>query len=267
MAETYFPILPGNIINRGGAYPLPNPDFKANKRGSGDPRDRNQQAWLTIPGYQFVRKVGYARITDDPGTEFDVVLPSTNTEQATDKHIADVKGLFVPEGAMLYRIGVRVEPKSRMPGTHSAGPRGAAPPAPEDSGLVGTPDHMLVFGSALPAAAGPGLITDTAAHTDANATLCELKFGADGRLLVPPAGIGQVTQNSPWDTTSQPTTADMSFKLYAADATGAGPGDPVSSDFLGGVFITCEVTYMVSEAALGVDELRLPGVGYSGVVG
>lgn len=268
MAETYSSLLPGNIINKSVGYPLPNASFTTNKRVSGDPRDRQQGAWLTIPGWQFVRKIGYVHINDQPGAvDFDVIVPSPNTEPARDKHIADVRGLFVPSGAMFYRLGLRVEKKSRQPGTYSSGPRGAVPPGPEDAGLVGTATDLLVLGDAIPAAGAAGNVKATSAHTDSSAGTCGLKFDASGRITVPATGLSEVVTNNPWDGTAQPTTTDLTLKLFSVDTTGAAAGSAVTSDFLGGVYIVCEVAYMVKEEAVGLDEVHLPGALYSGQIG
>jgi hypothetical protein len=265
MSETYAPILPGNWVTHINSYALPNPDFAKNKRTTGDPRDRNQQGILFMPGWIAVRKVAYANITETAGKEFDLIVPSPDT-RSSDKPRADIKGLLIPAGAIPYRLGLRVEPISAQPGYYSSGPLGAVPDMPKDAGLVGTADHGLALAEAVPAAAAAGAITATSATTStlvaAGAGQNPLRFGADKRMLA-----GSVLTQTNFGDAPVVTTADLIIKLFSVDDTGAAAGDDVASDLLGGVNIVAEVCYLVKEAVAGLDEAHLPGMRYAGYTG
>lgn len=253
MAETYSKILPGNWTVPLSAYPLPNAGT-----GRGVASGRRQQSALFMPGWKAIHKVGYAFVDDAGAAEFDIILPSPDT-RPDDKPRADVKGLYVPTGAHLYRVGLRVPGVSEQPGYYSSGPRGVLPDAPEDAGLVGTATDMLAVGSALPASQAGGSITPTAAHTSTLAA-CKTIFGADKRLKE----AQEYVCVNPWDGTAGPTTADLTFKLFVLDTTGAAAGDPIKSDLLGGVYLIAEVCYLVPDDVEGFQALKISGASFGG---
>jgi len=264
MAETYSKILPGNFTVPLSAYALPNAAFTGPK---GDPKNRHQQAVLVMPGILAVHKVGVAHITDGGGTDFDVIVPSPDTEQSPHKARADIQGLFVPTGAVLTRVGLRITGASEQPGYYSSGRRGVDPvfdkttglALPEDSGLVGTAGDALILATAG-TATGAGAITATAAHT--SDTTC--KLGTDGRIF---SHEESVNANPLLGGTATVTTADLTFKLFNTDAAG-GPGTGIKSDILGGVYVIAEVVYLIADRVAGMgDGIKLSGGEYSGFGG
>jgi hypothetical protein len=264
MAESYKAIYPGNWVTHLNAYPLPNPDFKTNKRNSGDPRDRQQQAVLFMPGWLAVRKVAHAFVDAGGNTSFDLVVGSPDL-RPDDKPRADVKGLLIPSGAVVYRAGFRVPPITHQPGYYSSGDRGVIPGGNKASGLSGTAGDQLVLASATPAAKAVGSIaaaaittsTDTASATDASSVV----VAADGTIT---AG-SQLVQTT-WDKPVA-TTADLTLKLYSVAAGGTAAGSAIKSTLLGGVNLVVEVCYLVKEGVVDLDAVHLPGAQYAGYGG
>lgn len=256
MAETYKKIFPGNWVERLSAYPLPNADFKKNNRPVGDPRDRQQQGVLYMPGAVAVHKVGVAHIQGAvpavPGTGagitgYDITLPSIDA-RGDDKPRADIKGLIVPQGAYIYRIGFRIPRLGNQPGYYSSGAKD--PVANEGSGLKANAGAKIWLeakaGGATAVPADSGAITAGAAHTGAISVGANGEFPADSfsnSLLTPLA-----------------TTGDLEFKLYA-DKGGLG------SSFLGGIYVVAEVCYIVEDEVADLESVVLPGARYSGFTG
>lgn len=269
MAETYAPIFPGNWSMPANAYALPNALFKANKRPRGDYRDRNQQAVLFMPGWQAVHKVAYTLIDGATAdTALDLLVPSPHTRTG-DKPLADIEGLVVPQGALLYRVGLQVPPISAQPGFFTQGPSGRVqtPPGPdgridEDGGLIGVNNHGIVLASAPPTVVGPGVISENAASTGSGPTN-PLRFGADGRIR---SGSAHVTTGFGADAPVA-VANDMMFRIYSSDASGAAPGAAFAADMLGGVYLVAEVCYLVPAATAGLDVLPLPGARFAGFNG
>ncbi len=253
MAETYHKILPGNWTVPLSAYPLP-----AAKTKPGAADGRQQQSVLFMPGFKAVHKVAYAFIDDTGGTSFDLILPSPDT-RPDDKPRADVKGLFIPKGVFLYRVGLRAPGVELQPGYYSSGARGTNPfnATGRDSGLTGTATDRLVLSSATPVASA-GTITATKAQTASQAT-CNLIFGADGRLKANQESVTQEFKNF------AATTADLTLKVFSIDNTGAAAGGTVKADLLGGVYLVAEACYLVPDDVADIaDGLKLPGARYSG---
>jgi hypothetical protein len=269
MSETYAPLFPGNWTITANAYPLPNEAFKRNNRPPGDPRDRNQQSILFMPGWQAVHKVGIVLIDGQSGlTALNMKIPSPHT-RPDDKPLADVTALTAPQGALLYRIGLRVPPVSEQPGFYTSGPAGRVPsvlgptgPA-IDSGLKGTPTNMLVLASAPVTAAAAGSISGTFATTGSEPTN-PLTFGGDGRLL---SGAVHVTEGLGGPSPLEPLANDLTFRIYSVNAAGAAPGSAFEADLLGGVYLVAEVCYLVPAAVAGLDVVPLPGAQFAGYNG
>lgn len=256
MAETYKKIFPGNWVERLSAYPLPNADFRKNNRPVGDPHDRQQQGALYMPGAVAVHKVGFVRIEGAvpaaPGsgagiTGYDVTIPSIDA-RGDDKPRADIKGLIVPQGAYLYRIGFRIPRLGNQPGYYSSGAKD--PVAGEGSGLKANAGAKIWLeakaGGATAVPADSGAITAAAAHTGAISVGASGEFPADSfanSLLTPVA-----------------TTGELELKLYA-DKGGLG------SSFLGGIYVVAEVCYLVEDEVADLESVVLPGARYSGFTG
>lgn len=268
MPEVYSPVLAGNWVTKSpGSYALPGPDFVKNKRVIGDPRDRDHPGVIFMPGWVAVRKIGFINLAEAAGTDYDVIVPSPDTRRS-DKPRADIRGLYVPAGARLYRLGLRVPPINEQPGYYSSGYRGVTPDAVLASGLEGAAGVGLALGSAPPSAAAAGALTATAASTStaiaAGPTQNKLRAGADKSV---PAGtsLTQLALGA-----GILTTAEMTIKLFCVDATGAAlaaPADAIMSTFLGGINVVAEVCYYVQEEVAGLSDTMLPGAQYSGYGG
>lgn len=256
MAETYKKIYPGNWVERISAYPLPNADFKKNNRPSGDPHDRQQQGVLYMPGAVAVHKVAYLHVEGAvpaaPGTGAGVtgygLTICSPDARADDKPRADISGLIVPQGAYIYRCGLRIPRLGAQPGYYSSGAKD--PVAGEASGLKGNASAQLWLeakaGGATTVPADSGAITGAGAHTGT------LKADANG-VFTP----GEFKNNL---LTPVLTTAELEFKLYA-DKNGLG------STFLGGIYLIAEVCYLVEDAVADLESLVLSGAKYSGYTG
>jgi hypothetical protein len=263
MPETYHKILPGNHTMPLSAYALPNPSFDKKTQQRGDPKNRFQQSLLVMPGVLAVHKCGYAFI-EGVGTEWDIIVPSPQTENSPDKELPDIKGLFVPSGAVLTRVGLRITGKHEQPGYYTAGKRGVAPAsdpatglaAPEDAGLVGTAGEGLMV-SSDPALTGAGAITASGAYT--SDTSCVV--GPDGRLT---SHEESVDASPLFGGTATVTSADLTLKLY--NTVAGGPGNGITADLLGGVYVLAEVVYLVPDRVCGFGDgsIKLPGAKYSG---
>ncbi len=252
MAETYKKLFPGNWVNRLNAHALPNPSFAANKRPVGDPQDRCHQAVLFMPGWMAVRKVGIARISGAEST-FDFIVPSPDL-RPDDKPRADIKGLWIPQGAYAMRAGFRVVSRSLQPGASSSGPTDLGSPV---SGITGSAAGVVFLSSEDVTAAGAAAINGTkvVTATDSGA----MTIGAD--LNVP---IGSQLVAAAFGTPQQITTAGgLTLKLYAKNAALA-TAVTLSSQVPGGAVVVAEVVYAVPEEVVDLDAVALSGALYSG---
>ena len=252
MAETYKKIYPGNWVERISAYPLPNADFKKNKRPAGDPHDRQQQGVLIRPGTVAVHKVAYLHVSGAAptgsavkGNDLTIASPDARGD---DKPRSDVTGLIVPSGAHLYRLGLRVPRSASQPGAYSSGAKDAV--SPERSGLLTNAGGKIwLEAKATDPAAAPtgGAITATGANTPAltvNATSGDFDAAAASFSLLTPTT----------------TTSELTIKLWA-DKGGVG------STMLGGVYLVAEVCYLVDDSVADLESLVLPGAQYAGYTG
>lgn len=259
MPESYKPIFPGNAVQHIHSYGLPNPDFTTNSRVSGDPRDRNHQALVSIPGWFAVRKVGYSLITGAGATSFDITVPSPDT-RPSDKPRADILGLHIPTGAALFRLGFRVCRRDRQPGAYTSGPSIDDSPSAL-SGITGTNTDMLVLANAAIAALATGTITATTARTSSNtgsSTDPALRVVTGGQLSVGEQRF-QAAFGAPVVLTS-----DLTLRLFSVAAAGNAAGSAMGSNVTGGCYVISEVDYLVPEPIAGLDCVHLPGARYAG---
>ena len=270
MAETYKVIYPGNWVNRASAYPLPNPDFTANRRSPGFWGDRQQQAINYMPGWLAVSKVAKVLVPTGGGTVFQPLIPSPYT-RGDDKPLADVIGLVAPAGCLLYRLGLRVPSVATQPSYASQG--AINPYQFLGSGLGGTTARdQLVLASAMPTAQNTGVITATAAATS------NTPAAANG--VVPPGGnaltvaadlsvpIGQsVVTAVPGSANAALLTADLAFSVYSVNAAGTAAGGAVNTGVPGGIVLIAEIAYLVPDSVATLDEIPLPGHQYAGYYG
>jgi hypothetical protein len=264
MSETYKKVFPGNWVNNIDAYPLPNASFKTNNRPPGDPHDRQQQAVLFRPGWMAVRKVAVAKVTDGVATVLPLTILSPD-ERSDDQPRRNINGLLVPQGALLFRAGLRATSVSQQPGYYSSGDPGNnnGNGGVVDSGVNGTPGDQVVLSSATPAAKNAGVISATACNTPTDpANGSGLVVGADGNL---PAGstLVQAAYGSPVAVTS-----DLLFQVYSVAASGAAAGSGISTPLLGGVYLVAEVCYLVQEPVVDLTaNVFLPGATVAGSSG
>lgn len=250
MAETIRKIFPGNVVNYLNAYGKPNASFTTNARPVGSPQDRQHQGAWIMPGWVAVHKVGYALVGTTVATSFDFTIPSPDT--ASDKARADIAGLLIPSGSILYRIGFRILPTSKQPGFVSQGPRAET----TVSGITGTATDKLTLASATPAASAGGSIAAGAVTT-----------GTDGTAVIIPAGgavpVGQKVTATAFGSPVV-TNTDLTLKLYSVATGGTSAGSGISSTFTGGCYVIAEACYLVPDTVPELDSLRIPGVKYSG---
>lgn len=252
MAESYSKIFPGNAVNHVASYALPNPDFAAAGRAAGAPQDRKHQALMFAPGWQAVRKVGFVKIDETVGTEYDVTIPSPDT-RSDDKVRADIKGLHIPQNAICYRAGFRVLPLNAQPGYYSQGARAAL----STSGIVGTNTDKVVLASAAPASSAAASIGATAITTATNGSAVIV---ADGVVPV----VEQKVQTAFGAPVVITQSGGLTLKLYSANSLVNAAGSGLSSTFLGGVYVVCEACYLVQEELADAEAVFLPGARYSG---
>lgn len=267
MSETYKRIFPGNWVNHLNTYALPNRDFETNNRSTGDPRDRMHQSAIYRAGWMCVSKVGYSLIEGD-ATSWDVIVPSPDT-RPDDKPRSDIEGLFVPEGVLLYRAGLRVVPVHQQPAYYSQGYRND----PNDqlhSGIFGTDagDQLVLTnynistgGISYPAASGVGVISGTATSTP-NDSSNDLVSTNAGDEIQP--GTSLLTKNVGDEVR---TTADQFLKLTSVNSAGTAAGGNFRSSLSGGAYVVSEVCYLVEAPVPTLDELQLPGNRYAGYRG
>lgn len=255
MAETYKKVFPGNFVERISAYPLPNAAFKANNRPIGDPHDRQQQAVLVTPGFLAVHKVGFIKISGAvpaaPGsgdgiTGYQVTLCSPDA-RSDDKPRADINGLIVPQGAYLYRCGLRLPNLGLQPGYFSSGAKD--PSASNGTGLKANANAKIWLEAK---ASAPSTVATTGAITATGANTPSIAVGAAGEFAPGEAKHSLVTPVA--------TTAELEFVVYASQ-------NGLGSSFLGGVYAVAEVCYLVPDAVAGLSDLILPGARYAGYEG
>jgi hypothetical protein len=255
MAETIRPIFPGNAVAPLQSYGMPTADFVKNNRATGDPRDRAHQGLVFCPGWLAVKKVAFTNVDGAPTTSFDFTIPSPDQRNDGPPR-ADILSLLVPTGSRLYRIGFRTIPAGVEPSSSSSGPRDTPPAV---TAITGTTGQKLVFGSAVPATAGPGAIAADSAHTGTDGTA--MVIGAGGAV---PVAQGSVTVNIG---SAVPLTADLTFKLFSVAADGIAAGAGISSTIRGGAHIVAEVCYLIPEAIAELNQLNLGGTIYGGTRG
>jgi hypothetical protein len=180
---------------------------------------RNQNIYGCLPGRVARHLIGYAKITSVSATSWDIIIPSDDKRQGSDKTRPDTVGMVIPVGACVYRVGMRVLDmrKNRELGTAS-------------SGLVGTTGQELKLASALnvdPSAALAATALSAPAFTFASSTVAP----------------GQTTRDPLISTGVITTGSNLTMRVFnctTADADGAG----VTSTVPGGSYVICEVAYL-----------------------
>lgn len=255
MAESYKKVYPGNWVERISAYPLPNPAFKANNRPAGDPHDRQQQGVLFKPGFIAVHKVGFLNVSGAvpaaPGsgdgiTGYQVKLASPDT-RGDDKPRADINGLIVPQGAYIYRCGLRLPNLGSQPGYFSSGAKD--PAAADGTGLRANANAKIWLEAK---ATAPSVVATAGAITATGANTPSIPVGSSGEFA--PGEVRHVLL------TPVATSAELEFLVYASQ-------NGIGSSFLGGVYVVAEVCYLVPDSVAGLSDLMLPGAKYAGYAG
>lgn len=190
------------------------------------------QPVVAVPGRVYYHKVGYALVDATGGTSFDVKIPSPDM-RADDKVRADITGLTVPSGAVVYSVGLRVADTRKDRGVGSA-----------TSGITATDTNRLKLASALNSTA-TGVISATAVGTDSS------DLQAASSTFAP--GTGRFSA-----ITGVATTTDLTLKVFVTTSTGTATGTAITSSAVGGTPIICEVSYFLDDAVASLDDTRVP---------
>ncbi|MBG79087.1 MAG: hypothetical protein CMJ39_00070 [Phycisphaerae bacterium] len=189
------------------------------------------QPVVAVPGRVYCHKVGYALVDSTGGTSFDVIIPSPDKRQ-DDKVRADITGLTVPAGAVVYSLGIRVAD------TRKEKDKGDA-----TSGLVGTNTDTLKLASAVNTTAG-GVISASALGT----TAADLTVAST--TIAP--GSGRFSSGG------ATLSGALTLKVFVADSTGASAGSTLTSSVTGGSPIIAEVSYYMDDDVADVEDTFLP---------
>ena len=178
------------------------------------------QSVVVAPGRIVKHVIGFAKITSE-ATSWDITIPSDDKRQGGDKTRPDTIGLVIPNGACLYRVGLRVVDRRKDKAYGTA-----------FSGLVGTNTQELKLASALnvdPAAAIAAGAASSPALTVASTTIAPSAAAKDALIN------GGVITN-----------AALTLRLFnctTADAEGAG----LSSSLTEGSYVIAEAVYALRD--------------------
>jgi hypothetical protein len=178
------------------------------------------QSVVAAPGRIVKHVIGFAKITAS-ATSWDITIPSDDKRQGGDKTRPDTIGLVIPNGACLYRVGLRVVDRRKDKAYGTA-----------FSGLVGTNTQELKLASALnvdPAAAIAAGAASSPALTVASTTIAPSAAAKDALIN------GGVITN-----------AELTLRLFngtTADAEGAG----ISSSLIEGSYVIAEAVYALRD--------------------
>ena len=189
------------------------------------------QPVVAVPGRVYYHKVGYALVDSTGGTSFDVIIPSPDL-RADDKVRANITGLFVPAGATVYSLGLRVADTRKDKGVGTA-----------SSSLSGTNTNTLKLASAVAATAGGVISTSALGTTAADLTV------ASGTIA---------PGSSKFSSAGATLSGGLTLKVWVADNTGAALGSTLSSSATGGTPVICEVSYYMDDEVAGVEDTMLP---------
>lgn len=180
------------------------------------------QPVVAQPGRLFVHKIGYVKVDSTARREFDVIIPSPD-KRPDDKPRPDIVGLTVPNGALLYHVGLRILDARKDTGKGTA-----------RSGLVwGAGTDRIKLASAVS--------VNGAAITQSTASTAPIDDTA--LTAAPQSSVFQVI-------TPVLTNQALTLKLYYDNgSTGLGDAAGLTSQEPGGSFITCEVAYILADEA------------------
>lgn len=187
------------------------------------------QPVVAIPGRVYYHKVGYALVNSTGGTEFDVVIPSPD-KRGDDKVRADITGMTIPAGAVVYSVGLRVSDTRKNLDAGSA-----------TSGLSGTNTDTIALKDA--AASAAATISTTVVSTPTIAV-------ASGTIAPAAAQKGIVT--------GAILAGAETLKVFVRNAAGNGAGSTLSSTATGGTPIICEVSYYLDDAVATKEDTHIP---------
>lgn len=204
-------IFPGNYVNRPSSY--------------------QGQGIVCLPGRVYHHVTGYALVDSTGGVEFDVVIPSPD-RRADDKPRADITGLVIPSGSVVYHLGLRVPDMRKDRGIGTA-----------DSGLSGTATDTIKLATAI---GDDATIASGALSTDSS-----LVPVAVGGSVVP---VGTVYS----DLTGVAVVGDQTLKVFVADTSGTSAGSTLTSTAVGGTPIIVEVAYWAEDTVADLGDVTLP---------
>lgn len=180
------------------------------------------QSVVVMPGRVVKHVIGFAKITTS-ATSWDITIPSDDKRQGGDKTRPDTVGLVIPEGACLYRVGLRVVDRRKDKAYGTA-----------FSGLVGTNGNVLKLASNVnvdPAAAIAVGAASSPVLTVANLT------------IVPSAAAKDALIN-----TGVITTSELTLRVHNATAVGTHTvGSGVASSLTEGSYVIAEAVYALRD--------------------
>lgn len=178
------------------------------------------QGVVALPGRVIKHVIGFAKITTS-ATSWDITIPSDDKRQGGDKTRPDTIGMVIPNGACLYRVGLRVVDRRKDKAYGTA-----------FSGLVGTNTEELKLASALnvdPAAAIAATAASSPALTVAATTIAPSAAAKDALI-----------------NTGVILTSELTLRLYSAeddDTIGTG----LSSSLTEGSYVIAEAVYALRD--------------------
>ena len=187
------------------------------------------QPVVAVPGRVYYHKVGYALVDSTGDTEFDVIIPSPD-KRGDDKVRANITGMTIPAGAVVYSVGLRV------PDTRKNLDAGTA-----TSGLSGTNGDTIALKD-LDASA-PDTISTTVVSTPTIAV-------ASGTIAPTAVKNGVVTGSV--------LAGAETLKVFVRNAAGNAAGSTLSSTATGGTPIICEVSYYLDDAVATTEDTHIP---------
>jgi hypothetical protein len=203
-------ILPGNYVEPLSSY--------------------QNQCVKALPGRVYYHVVGYANVTTTGGTVFDVIIPSPD-KRTDDKPRADITGLVLPAGAIVYHAALRVPDLRSDRGVGTA-----------TSSLSGTNTNRIKLADAI---GNDNTLSATVVATNSAAVVV-----ASGTVAPVATTIGVITPAA--------LSGAETLKVYVTDSTGTAAGSTLSSTRSGGTPIIVEVGYYLNDVCADTDAVNLP---------
>lgn len=178
------------------------------------------QSVVVMPGRVVKHVIGFAKITTS-ALSWDITIPSDDKRQGGDKTRPDTVGLVIPEGACLYRVGLRVVDRRKDKAYGNA-----------LSGLVGTNAETLKLASAL--AVDPADPIAAGAASSPPLTVA-------ATTIAPSAAATDALIN-----TGVILTGALTLRLYSA-LSDQNAGNGLASSLTEGSYVIAEAAYALSD--------------------